>query len=53
LIEKFSRPDFDTLKYEVTVEDLSAYTRPWSTGWTLRWVAGEELPRHLCQENRP
>jgi hypothetical protein len=53
LLEKFSRPDFDTLKYEVTVEDTGAYTRPWSTGWTLRWVAGEELPRHLCQENRP
>ncbi len=53
LIEKFSRPDFDTLKYEVTVEDTGAYTRPWSSGWTLRWVAGEELPRHLCQENRP
>ena len=53
LLEKFSRPDFDTLKYEVTIDDPSAYTRPWSTGWTLRWVAGEELPRHLCQENRP
>jgi hypothetical protein len=53
LIERFSRPDFDTLRYEVTVEDTGAYTRPWSSGWTLRWVAGEELPRHLCQENRP
>jgi hypothetical protein len=53
LLEKFSRPDFDTLKYEVTIDDPSAYTRPWSSGWTLRWVAGEELPRHLCQENRP
>jgi hypothetical protein len=52
LLERFSRPDFDTLKYEVTIEDLGAYTRPWSTGWTLRWVAGDEPPRHLCQENR-
>lgn len=53
LVERFTRSDFDTLKYEVTVEDPGAYTRPWSSGWTLRWVAGEELPRHLCQENRP
>jgi len=53
LIEKFTRTDFDSMKYEVTVDDPGAYTRPWSDSWALRWVAGEELPRHLCQENRP
>jgi Family of unknown function (DUF6152) len=53
LLEKFTRTDFDTLKYDVTIDDPGAYTRPWSSGWTLRWVASEELPRHLCQENRP
>jgi hypothetical protein len=52
LIERFSRPDFDTLKYDVTIEDPGAYTRPWSSSSTLRWVAGEEMPRHLCQDNR-
>ena len=53
LLERFTRTDFDTLKYEVTIDDPGAYTRPWSSGWTLRWIANEELPRHLCQENRP
>lgn len=53
LIERFSRPDFDTLRYDVTIEDPGAYTRLWSTGWTLRWVGGEELPVHFCQDNRP
>jgi hypothetical protein len=53
LTERFSRPDFDTLRYDVTVDDPGAYTRPWSNGWTLRWVSGEDMPRHLCQENRP
>jgi len=53
LIERISRPDFDTLKYDVTIEDPGAYTRSWSSSSTLRWVAGEELPRHICQENRP
>lgn len=53
LVERFSRPDFDTLRYDVTIDDPGAYTRPWSTGWTLRWVANEEMPRHFCQENRP
>ena len=52
LIEKISRPNLDTLKYDLTVDDPGAYTRPWSASWTLRWVAGKEMPRHLCQENR-
>ena len=53
LVERFTRETYDTLKYEVTVEDTGAYTRPWSGGWMLRWVTGQEMPRHLCQENRP
>jgi len=52
LVERFSRTDFDTMKYDVTIEDQGAYTRPWTSSSTLRWVAGEDLPRHICQENR-
>ena len=40
------------MKYEVTIDDPGAYTRPWSAGWTLHWVANEELPAYYCQENR-
>ncbi len=53
LNEKFSRPDLDTLHYEVTIEDEGAYTRPWTASWDMRWVAGKELPVHFCQDNRP
>jgi hypothetical protein len=53
LLEKFTRTDFDTLRYDVTVDDPGAYTRPWSTSWTLRWVGGADLPVHFCQDNRP
>ena len=53
LVEKFTRVDFDTLRYEVTIEDPGAYTRPWSASWELSWVDGIELPTHICQENRP
>jgi hypothetical protein len=53
LIERISRPDFDTLKYEVTIDDPGAYTKTWSANWTLQWVAGEELPPYYCQDNRP
>jgi hypothetical protein len=51
--ERISRPDFNTLKYEVTIDDPGAYTKPWSSGWTLQWVQGEELPPYYCQDNRP
>jgi hypothetical protein len=53
LLEKFTRTDFDTLQYEVTVDDPGAYTRQWTSGWTLRWVGGADLPAHFCQDNRP
>jgi uncharacterized protein DUF6152 len=53
LTERFTRTDFDTLKYEVTVSDPAAYTRDWKATWTLRWVGGEELPVYFCQDNRP
>ena len=48
LIERFTRTDFDTLKYEVTVDDPGAYTRPWSASWTLRWVAGRGICQCIC-----
>lgn len=51
--ERFSRPDADTLHYEVTIDDPGAYTRPWTASWDLQWVGGEELPVHFCQDNRP
>lgn len=52
LIERFTRTDFDTLKYEVQVDDLGAYTRKWTAGWTLKWDGGGTLPSHFCQNNR-
>jgi hypothetical protein len=50
-IERFTRIDFNTLRYEVTIEDPGAYTAPWSAGFLLRWEAGAELFEYICQEN--
>jgi hypothetical protein len=51
LTERFSRPDFNTLKYEVTVDDPGAYTHPWTGGWTLQWVAGQDIELYFCDDN--
>jgi hypothetical protein len=53
LIERFTRADMKTMKYEVTIDDPGTYTRQWSSSWTFEWIAGEELPYFLCQDNRP
>lgn len=51
LTERFSRPDLNTLKYEVTVDDPRAYTRSWRGGWTVQWVPDEEIQEYFCEEN--
>lgn len=50
-IERVTRVDFNTLNYEVTVDDPGAYTAPWTSGYTKRWEAGTELFEYVCQEN--
>ena len=52
LVERFTRSDYNTLKYEVTIDDPGAYTRSWNATWNLQWVA-EDLPSYYCQDNRP
>jgi hypothetical protein len=51
LTERFSRPDFNTLRYEVRVDDPGTYTRPWSSAWTLGWVADQDMQEYFCQDN--
>lgn len=50
-VERLSRPDFDTLRYEVTIDDPGAYTDTWTGGWFIKWVPGNEPFDYLCQEN--
>lgn len=51
LIERYTRTDFNTLRYDVTIDDPGAYTAPWESGFILGWNAGEELFEYVCQEN--
>jgi hypothetical protein len=51
LIERLTRLDYNTLKYEVTIDDPGAYTAPWTTSFNMQWTDGSELFEYICQEN--
>ena len=51
MIERITRTDSITMKYEITIDDPGAYTRPWTSGYTKRWEAGTELFEYICQQN--
>jgi hypothetical protein len=50
-VERFTRVDYNTLKYEVTIDDPGAYTEPWTGGVMLRWSDGNEVFEYICQQN--
>jgi hypothetical protein len=50
LIERISRPDYDTLHYEVTVDDPKAYTRPWTASWDVPWTE-TPIVEYFCTDN--
>jgi hypothetical protein len=50
-VERFTRTDFNTIKYEVLIEDPNVYTKPWSGGFDLRWTADAEVFEYICQDN--
>ncbi len=49
-IERFTRTSFDTLRYELTIDDPGAYTAPFSGRMDLKWEDGTELFEYVCQE---
>jgi hypothetical protein len=51
LVERLTRSDLNTLKYDVTVEDPRTYTRPWTASFTLSWVADQDIQEYFCEEN--
>jgi hypothetical protein len=49
-IEKFTRTNMGTMRYEVTIDDPGAYTKPWTAGFDMRREAGQELFEYVCQQ---
>ncbi len=51
LIERITRVDYDTLKYEATIDDPKAYTKPWTGGHLIYFVPDEDFEEYFCQGN--
>ena len=50
-IERFTRTDYNTIRYEMTIDDPGAYTATWKTGWYIRFSPGNESFEFICQDN--
>lgn len=51
ITERFRRLNFGTLDVEITIEDLKAYTRPWTVTLRQTIVVDTELIDYICKEN--
>ena len=49
-LERFTRTVLDTIKYEITIDDPGAYTRPFTGRFDLRLDPATELYEYMCQE---
>ena len=50
-IERYRRPNFGKLEYEVTIDDPGAYTKPFTLYGSHDYDAGTELMEYICNEN--
>jgi hypothetical protein len=50
LTEKFRRIGPDTVRYEVTVEDASTFSRPWTAALYLRHSDQPDVFEYACHE---
>ena len=49
-VERLTRTDARTIRYDLEIDDPGAYTDKWAGGFTLGWSAGEELFEYVCQQ---
>jgi hypothetical protein len=51
IVERYTRADSRTLKYEVSIDDPGAYSYSWIAKNTVTWRPGLELAEYVCNEN--
>ena len=53
IVERFSRPDFDTLQYEATLEDPEVFVRPWTVIRTFPLRPDlNKIDEFVCENNK-
>jgi hypothetical protein len=51
-IERFTRTDHDTMKYQATIDDPGAYTATWTSDtFSMTWSPNQELFEYVCQQS--
>lgn len=53
VIEKYTRTDPLTMKYEVLIDDPGAYTQTWASSSSLSFRPGEKLAEDICLDKVP
>lgn len=51
VVEKFKRVDYNTIQYEVTMEDPKVLTKPWTNRSTVMLRPGTRLREYECSQN--
>jgi hypothetical protein len=51
VVERFRRPNVGQLEIDITINDPTYYTRPWTATVKSRLVTGTELFEFICNEN--
>jgi len=49
-VEKFTRTDSNSIRYDLTIDDPGAYTKPWGGTMNLRLERNTELFEYVCQQ---
>jgi hypothetical protein len=53
IVERFSRPTFDTIEYDITTEDPNVWEKPWTVHRTFTLRTDEEkISEFICENNR-
>jgi hypothetical protein len=50
-VERITRVDQATIKYEMRIDDPAVYRAPWEATFNLFWEQGTELFEYVCQES--
>jgi hypothetical protein len=53
IVERFSRPNYDTLQYEATLEDPNVFVRPWTVSRTFPLRPDlNKIDEFVCENNK-